>query len=204
MVPKIQWLGHASFRIHTSKGIIYIDPWKTAGAPKADLILVTHTHPDHLSIEDISKLKKDNTIIMGSKDMVKTVPDGVGIAPGASKKVGSIVVEAVRAYNIGKEFHPRENDWLGLIVEVDGMRIYHTGDTDAIPEMKDLQDIDVVLIPVGGKYTMDPKEAAEAVSMFSPKKAIPMHWGDIIGGKNDAERFAELAGCKVEIPVKHE
>jgi L-ascorbate metabolism protein UlaG (beta-lactamase superfamily) len=204
MAPRIEWLGHASFRIQTTKGIIYIDPWKTSGAPKADLILVTHSHPDHLSVDDISKLKKDNTIIIGSKDIVKSVPDAVGVLPGNTKKVGPIVVEAVRAYNLEKEFHPRENDWLGIIVEVDGMRIDHTGDTDAIPEMRDLDNIDVVLIPVGGTYTMDPPEAAEAVSMFDPVKAIPMHWGDIIGEKNDAEKFRDLVECEVEIPKKHD
>ncbi len=204
MEPRIEWLGHASFRIHTSKGIIYLDPWKTSGAPKADLILITHTHMDHLSEDDISKLKKDSTIIIGSKDVPKTVTRAISVVPGNIKNIGAITVEAVRAYNPKKEFHPKENDWLGFIIEVDGTRIYHTGDTDIIPEMKDLKDIDVVLIPVGGTYTMTPEEASKAVGIFNPKKAIPMHWGDIIGGKDDAIKFKELASCKVEIlePVK--
>lgn len=199
MAPKIEWLGHASFRIQTSKGVIYIDPWKTAGAPKADLILVTHTHFDHLSEDDISKLKKDNTIIMGSKDITTKVPDAVGMRPGTTKKVGAIKVEAVKAYNPKKEFHPKENEWLGLVIEVDDTRIYHTGDTDIIPEMSEVKDIDVILIPVGGTYTMSPEEAAQALDIIKPKKAIPMHWGDIIGGKEDAEKLEALASCEVEI-----
>ncbi len=199
MEPRVYWLGHASFRIHSSYGIIYIDPWKTAGTPKADLIIVTHTHMDHLSEDDISKLKKENTIIIGSKDVTEQIPEAVTILPGENKNVGDVKIEAVRAYNPSKEYHPKANDWLGIILTVDGKRIYHTGDTDVIPEMNDVKDIDVLLIPVGGTYTMTAEESVEAVKIISPKKAIPMHWGDIVGGKADAEKFKELAPCDVEI-----
>ncbi|HHD16018.1 MAG: MBL fold metallo-hydrolase [Thermoplasmata archaeon] len=199
MEPKIEWLGHASFRISTGKGIIYIDPWKTSGAPKADLILITHSHYDHLSEDDISRLKKANTIIMGTRDVVEKVPEAVAMIPGSKKNISGIKVEAVPAYNPEKQFHPRENNWVGYVIDVDGFRIYHSGDTDVIAEMKELRNIDVALLPVGGTYTMSPEEAAQAVSMFSPRKAIPMHWGDIVGGKKDAKRFKKLASCEVEI-----
>jgi L-ascorbate metabolism protein UlaG (beta-lactamase superfamily) len=197
--PKVEWLGHASFRIHTSRGIVYIDPWKTAGAPKADLIVITHTHPDHLSMDDITKLKKDNTIIIGSKDVTKEIPEAVTVLPGSSKNVSGIKVEAIRAYNLEKEFHPKENDWLGVDIDVRGFRVYHTGDPDVIQEMSGLKDIDVALVPVGGTYTMTCDEAVKAMKLFNPKKAVPMHWGDIIGSDVDAKKFKEMADCDVEI-----
>ena len=199
MQPKIEWLGHASFRIRSSKGIIYIDPWKTAGDPKADMIIVTHTHPDHLSEDDISRLRKKGTVIIGSKDVKDKVDGAVVLIPGGNKTISGITIEAVRAYNPAKDFHPKKNDWIGVVIDIDGYRIYHTGDTDIIPEMKDLKSIDVALIPVGGTYTMTCEEAAKAVKLFNPKKAVPMHWGDIIGGEDDAKRFKEIADCDVEI-----
>ena len=121
------------------------------------------------------------------------------MSPGDSRKEESIMIEAHRAYNLSKEFHPKDNNWVGYVVDIDGYRIYHSGDTDVIPEMRDIRDIDVALLPVGGTYTMTPEEAAEAVSMIKPKKVIPMHWGDIVGSRDDAERFKKLADCEVEI-----
>ncbi len=199
MQPKTEWLGHASFRIRTDKGIVYIDPWKISGEPKADLIIVTHTHPDHLSKEDIDKLMKEGTVIIGSKDVKNVIPEALTLLPGGAKELNGIKLEAIKAYNIDKEFHPKSNDWLGVVVDVDGFRVYHTGDTDVIPEMKELSKIDVALIPVGGTYTMTSEEAASAIKLFNPKMAIPMHWGDIIGGEEDAKKFKEYADCDVEI-----
>lgn len=199
MEPKIEWLGHASFRIRSDRGIIYIDPWKIEGEPKADIIIVTHTHPDHLSEDDISKLMKPGTMILGSRDVKEKITDAVDLLPGGSKEVKGIKVEAVRAYNPKKEFHPKENDWIGVVLDIDGYRVYHTGDTDIIPEMRELKAIDVALIPVGGTYTMTCDEAAKAIKLFNPKKAVPMHWGDIIGGEEDARKFKEMADCDVEI-----
>jgi len=136
---------------------------------------------------------------MGTRDVVEKVPEAVAMIPGSKKNISGIKVEAVPAYNPEKQFHPRENNWVGYVIDVDGFRIYHSGDTDVIAEMKELRNIDVALLPVGGTYTMSPEEAAQAVSMFSPRKAIPMHWGDIVGGKKDAKRFKKLASCEVEI-----
>ncbi|MCK5773738.1 MAG: MBL fold metallo-hydrolase [Thermoplasmata archaeon] len=199
MVPKIDWLGHASFRIETEDRTIYIDPWKLKGGKRADLILITHTHMDHFNLEDIKKISGPDTRIICTTDAEETLPNLVKMSPGESREEDGIKIKAHRAYNISKEFHPRENNWVGYVVDIDGYRIYHSGDTDVIPEMDGVKDIDVALLPVGGTYTMTPEEAARAVSMIKPKKVIPMHWGDIVGSREDAERFRKLVDCEVEI-----
>jgi len=199
MNPEIVWLGHASFRIESEAGRIYIDPWKLKTTPAADYILVTHSHFDHLSLDDIARIRNDDTVIVGPEDVAEKLDGVTVIAPGEVKKVGRIEVEAHPAYNPKKDFHPESSGWLGFVVDLSGYRIYHTGDADVIPEMGRLERIDVALIPVGGTYTMDPAEAAEAVAMIKPRKAIPMHWGDIVGDRGDAEAFQRLASCEVEI-----
>ena len=199
MVPKIDWLGHASFRIETENMIIYIDPWKLKGGKMADLILITHTHQDHFNEEDIRKISGPDTRIICTMDAKETLPNLAKMSPGDSRKVNGITIEAHRAYNTSKKFHPKENNWVGYVVDIKGYRIYHSGDTDVIPEMDGIKDIEVAMLPVGGTYTMTPEEAAEAVSMIKPKKVIPMHWGDIVGSREDAERFKKLADCEVEI-----
>jgi len=200
---KLDWLGHASFKI-TNKKVIYIDPYNVPPEEKADIILITHSHSDHCSIEDIKGIVRDGTIIIITPDCQSKLSDIQGIKvhlakPG--KKIGAlgIVVEAVPAYNINKNFHEKSNEWVGYIINIDGKRIYHAGDTDFIPEMKELKEIDVALLPVGGKYTMDAKEAAEAANAIKPKVAVPMHYGSIVGSEEDAKRFKELCNVEVEI-----
>ena len=200
MVPKIDWLGHASFRIETERSTIYIDPWKLKGGKRADLILITHTHMDHFNEEDIKKISGPATRIICTVDAKEGIRNLTRMSPGDKREEEEgITIEAHRAYNISKEFHPRENDWVGYVVDIDGYRIYHSGDTDVIPEMDGVKDIDVALLPVGGTYTMTPEEAARAVSMIKPKKVIPMHWGDIVGSREDAEKLGKLVDCEVEI-----
>jgi len=199
MEPKIIWLGHASFLIESDAGNIYIDPWKLKGGLKADYILITHSHMDHMCEDDINKLRKDSTVIVGPHDVCEKLEGVVEIAPGDVKDLGKIKIEVHSAYNPKKEFHPISNNWVGFVVDLGGYRIYHSGDTDVIPEMKKIKNIDVALLPVGGTYTMTAEEAAEAVKVIGPKKAIPMHWGDIIGGREDAEKFKSIANCDVQI-----
>jgi L-ascorbate metabolism protein UlaG (beta-lactamase superfamily) len=196
---KIKWLGHASFRIEGSKSIVYIDPWKLKTAVPADVVCITHSHFDHLSEEDVAKIRKPTTVIIGPADCKA----GFGaafkeIVAGGSHAAGDITVEAVPAYNTDKEFHPRKNNWVGFIVTVDGVRIYHTGDTDMIPEMGDLK-VDVALLPVGGTYTMTVQQAAEAAGKIKPKVAVPMHCGDIVGTLNDRDTFKATADVPVVI-----
>jgi len=200
---RIDWLGHSGFKI-TDKKVIYIDPYNVPPDEKADIILITHGHSDHCSIEDIKELIKERTIIIITPDCQSKLSDIQGIdvhlvKPG--KKIGAfeIIIEAVPAYNLNKNFHEKVNEWVGYIVNIAGKRIYHAGDTDFIPEMKKIKDIDVALLPVGGKYTMDAKAAAEAANAINPKIAVPMHYGSIVGSEEDAKKFKELCNCEVEI-----
>jgi len=121
------------------------------------------------------------------------------VRPMDRTEVDGVRIETIPAYNPAKPFHPREKGWVGFVVEMDGMRYYQPGDTDLIEEMKHLKNIDVAVFPVGGKYTMDWKEAAEAARLIRPKYAIPMHWGEIVGSRKDAERFVKaLKGTGIE------
>ncbi|MBM3299761.1 MAG: MBL fold metallo-hydrolase [Deltaproteobacteria bacterium] len=196
---KIAWLGHASFRIHGSKSIVYIDPWKLKAATPADVVCITHSHYDHLSEEDVQKIRKPSTVIVGPPDCKAGFGDAFkAIAPGQSVTVGDVVVEAVPAYNTDKAFHPKKNKWVGFVVTVDGVRIYHTGDADVIPEMADVK-ADVALLPVGGTYTMTASQAAQAVEEINPKVAVPMHCGDIVGTLKDRKTFESLSKATVVI-----
>jgi L-ascorbate metabolism protein UlaG (beta-lactamase superfamily) len=194
-VDNIHWIGHASFRIEDGATQIYIDPWKLrAGSPKASVVLVTHGHSDHYSPDDIALIDQPGTVFVAPADVAakmkgKTV---VTASPGHSYKAGGLTVEAVPAYNRNKAFHPRSNNWLGYIVTLStGMRIYHSGDSDAIPEMEALK-VDVALMPCGGTYTMTAAEMAAAANTFKPSVLIPMHWGDIVGSKTDAETVKKI------------
>lgn len=195
----VSWLGHASFLI-SGKKTVYIDPWKIDGEPHdGDLVLISHTHYDHFSLEDIRSVLKEDGEVVGSEDAVEELSFGRGLKPGESMELDSITIGGVAAYNVEKEFHPKENGWLGFVLEMEGMKIYYAGDTDAADEMKELKDIDLALVPVGGNFTFGPEEAAEAVNGFSPKKVIPYHWGDVVGNRKDAQKFSKKAQVPVEI-----
>ena len=204
MSVEIKWLGHASFRVSYDESIIYIDPWKIESAPNDGvLVLVSHAHYDHYSAEDVAKVISPDGQFYSTSDVTDQRGDGISISPGTTFEAANANVETVRAYNPNKHFHPKENNWVGFIINISGKRVYYAGDTDVIPEMDQLRDIDVALLPVGGTFTMDAQEAAQAVSTIKPKVAIPYHWGDIVGDKNDAQKFAESAECEVEILDKY-
>ena len=206
---KISWLGHDSFRIKNGKTII-IDPFKIRPIPdKADILLVSHEHFDHLSLDDIKKVSSDKTTIVTIPAVKKElssmkVKEVKAVKPGDKVSLGDITVEVVPAYNLnkfrepGKSFHPKEDGKVGFILSIGGVRVYHAGDTDPIPEMRGFK-IDVALLPVSGTYVMTPEEAAEATRMIKPKLAIPMHYGAIVGSEVDAEKFKQLAACPVQI-----
>ena len=200
MGTTIQWLGHASFRISHDDTVIYIDPWKVKHSPgDATLVLVSHDHYDHYSKEDIARVSGPDTKLIASADVVVKEKGGEAIMPGLTVESGGVRIIAVPAYNPKKEFHPKANNWVGFLVEVGSKRIYYAGDTDLTEEMKSLKDIDAALLPVGGKYTMDAADAAEAANVIKPKLAIPYHWGDIVGKRSDAERFASAATCDTKV-----
>jgi L-ascorbate metabolism protein UlaG (beta-lactamase superfamily) len=196
----IQWLGHASFRICHEEDVIYIDPWKLKSSPKdATLVLVSHSHYDHYSPEDIEKVSGPETKLVASADVVAKQDAGEAIMGGLTIELENVRLTGVAAYNPNKQFHPKANNWVGFVIELGSKRLYYAGDTDVTEEMKALKQIDVALLPVGGTYTMDAAEAAEAVNIFRPKVAVPYHWGDIVGGRKDAEKFADAAECDARI-----
>jgi L-ascorbate metabolism protein UlaG (beta-lactamase superfamily) len=202
MIDRIHWLGHASFRID-GPPTIYIDPWQLGADPlPADLILVTHDHHDHCSPADVNRIRRAGTVVVASLGAAKKLGKGVqGVKPGDRLHVAGVTVEVVPAYNVGKSFHPKGAGHVGYIVTVAGTRIYHTGDTDPIPEMSSLS-ADILLAPVSGTYVADADQAVEIVRAVKPKIAIPMHIGTIVGSQADAERFKGLVDCEVVILEK--
>jgi L-ascorbate metabolism protein UlaG (beta-lactamase superfamily) len=190
----IHWLGHASFRIEDGATQIYIDPWKVpANSPKADVIFITHAHYDHFSVEDIARIRKDTTAFLATKDVAHQIKGTViAVTAGEIYNVGELKVRTVPAYNLKKQFHPKQSNWVGYIISLSTeQKIYHSGDCDFMPEMKSVVT-DYALLPIGGTYTMSAKEAAEAANAFKPRAVIPMHWGDIVGGPADLEEFRRL------------
>ncbi len=209
---KLSWLGHDGFRIQNGQ-VVYIDPYQIeSGEPKADIVLVSHEHSDHCSVDDLKKIIGPNSVVVAHaqsrSELTKLKVKEIRIVkPGDKITIGDVAIEAVPAYNVnkfrepGKVFHPKEDGKLGFIVTVKGVRIYHAADTDHIPEMKNIQ-ADVALLPVSGTYVMTAQEAAEAAADINPKIAIPMHYGAIVGSRKDAETFQTLVKCEVKILEK--
>ena len=189
----IYWYGHASFRIEDNGKQLFFDPWKIqASAPKADYIFITHSHYDHYSAGDVENLSGENTKIFCSSDVAdKEGKAAIPMSPNQTIKHDALKITAIPAYNIDKQFHPKENNWVGYVITLsDGTTIYFAGDTDFIHEIKSLQ-VDIALLPVSGTYVMNAEEAIEAANTFKPKIAIPMHFGDIVGSLADAEKFKQ-------------
>ena len=198
MVDTIDWLGHSSVRIRAEK-IVYIDPWKLGKSGKADMVLISHPHSDHCSPGDVKKVMRDDTVIIATADCAPGLPGNIRVVqPGDEVSLGAIRVTAVPAYNVNKAFHPKAKGWVGFVITVGGKNIYYAGDTDVIPEMKKLK-ADIMIVPVGGTYTMTAEEAADAVNIINPVAAVPVHYGDIVGSLDDAKRFKELCRCEVVI-----
>lgn len=199
MLNHIHWLGHASVRLGFDK-VIYVDPWKVSSdAPKADLILITHEHYDHFSAEDIDKIQQATTSIITIASVAARLQGDVHtVKPGDSVSVQGIRIQAIAAYNVSSQFHPRSAGHVGFVVHTGGHSIYIAGDSDFTPEMKEV-GADVALLPVGGRYTMTAEEAAGAANAIGPQLAIPLHFGTIIGSGADALRFSEL--CQVPVQI---
>jgi L-ascorbate metabolism protein UlaG (beta-lactamase superfamily) len=196
MTVRLTWLGHASVKITSASTAIYIDPWKIKNpAEDADIILITHEHHDHYSQADIMAVSGASTRVVAPMSAPRVTDR---ITPGKILNIKDISIQATPSYNQGKSFHPKTNGWVGYIVTIGGNKIYHPGDTDRIPEMKGLV-VDVAFMPVGGKYTMDAKEAADAFKDITTVYAIPIHYGDIVGSRKDAKEFAGLCSCDVRI-----
>lgn len=196
MTENIHWLGHASIKITGSK-TIYIDPWNLRKPSPADIVLITHSHYDHFSPDDIARITKKDTVIIAPHDCASRIK-AKAVKPQDTVTINGVTIKVVPAYNLKKQFHPKGNNWVGYLITMDGKTIYHPGDTDAVPEMDGLKP-DIALLPIGGTYTMDAEEAAMVANKMKPEVAIPIHYGAVVGSKKDAQRLKELCRCRVEI-----
>lgn len=192
----------------TGEKIIYFDPLKVEESHDADLILITHSHWDHFSKEDILKIKKESTKIIGPKDSKEeiltlgfTESNIYIVEPDEEFSLHGILIKTVPAYNKTKTFHPKENKWLGYVVKIEDTIYYVMGDTDALEENKNIT-CDVLCIPIGGTYTMNATEAAEFTNILTPKKVIPIHYGLVVGTEYDLDTFKQLLNKKIEVEEK--
>ena len=210
-LDEITWFGHASFLIHdklNDKNIYYLDPYDFKKKPKepADIIFITHAHYDHFSPKDIEKILDEETIVVGVKgcEGIKLPKERFLMTePNKKLELKGVKIKTVPAYNLKSErlqFHPKANKWVGYVLEVNDVKIYHAGDTDFIPEMKTLGKIDVALLPMGGTYTMDVNEAIEAANAIKAEITVPMHYRALLGDFESAEKsFKAGVRGKVEI-----
>jgi len=209
----IHWLGHDGFRIEASGKTIYIDPYQLSKAQQnrndADIIFVSHNHFDHLSMDDLKHVAGKSTTIVAAKECIQQLKSAnatevKGVCPGDILTIRDFPVEVIAAYNVSKKFHPKTDGKVGFVITVNNSRIYHTGDTDDIPEMSATKP-DIALVPVSGTYVMTAEEAAKATNeKIKPRKfAIPMHYGSIVGSYKDASKFKQLVTtCSVQILEK--
>lgn len=199
-MENVKWFGHASFQFTDKNGnkIYYVDPFDLKGEnyEPADLVFITHAHSDHLSPRDLEKLVQPNVTFIAPKDCIEKLNfnnEKIAVFPNQKYNAKGFEFQTVPAYNIDKPFHPKENNWVGYVFELNRRKIYHAGDTDLIPEMKSLSsmNLDVAMLPIGGTYTMNVDEAIEAASEIAAKTTIPMHYKNILGEhyKEAEEKF---------------
>lgn len=201
---KLKWLGHASWKLKAGGKTIYIDPYEGDYDEKADIILASHSHTDHCEPSKVKEATGDGTVVVAPADCAEKIGAPVkSLKPGEKAEFGEVTVKAVEAYNVkrfrspGVPFHPKGLG-VGYIVMAEGKKVYHVGDSDYIPEMDELKDIDVLLIPSGGTYTMDAEDAAEATVAINPKIAVPVHIWDTDPGEYK-KKVEAASGVKVMI-----
>ena len=209
MAKNIFWIEQAAIKINTGSKVIYFDPFKIKNEDKADIVFISHSHQDHLSIPDISKVATEKTIFIAPDDCLKKIKEkfvgneSISVIPGIKQNVHDIGFETVPAYNIKKtKYHPRNNNWVGYIVTVNGIRIYHAGDTERIPEMNKFT-CDIAMVPLGQTYTMNSVEdAVQSVKDVQAKIAIPIHFGLYEGTVEDSKKFEKLLRNNIHVIIK--
>ena len=207
MLNNVSVLYHSSIKINKKK-VIYIDPYNIDNTYNdADIIFITHDHYDHYSEEDIDKIKKENTIIIVPKNMYEKLSkygfkekNIIVVEPNKKYSVEEINFETLPAYNMNKEFHPKENNWVGYIIEIENIKYYIAGDTDIVNENRKVR-CDIAFVPIGGTFTMDFKEAAILINEIKPKIAVPSHYGSLVGTKQDALEFSKLLDSSIECKI---
>ena len=198
MLEGIQVLCHSSIRMKRDR-TIYFDPFQiNHDYNDADIILITHEHYDHYSEEDIDRVVKEDTIVVAPIDLKEKllnhgfqIEQIVLVEPNQNYQIKGIEVHTIPAYNTNKSFHKKEYGWVGYLITLDGTVYYVAGDTDITKENLQVR-CDVAFVPVGGTYTMTYEEGARLVNQIHPKIAVPIHYGSIVGTKEDGKKFSEL------------
>ena len=201
MLKNVKVLYHASIVLYDN---IYIDPYKIENEThNAKYLFITHSHYDHFSIEDIEKVRNEDTIFFVTPDCKeKLLEIGVDekrivtVAPDEMYRFNKIEMQVIPAYNVNKEYHKKEYGWVGYLIKINGVTYYITGDTDANEDIQNIK-CDVLFVPIGGTYTMDYKEAADYTNSIKPKYVIPIHYGTIVGKEEDGIEFAKLLDTKI-------
>jgi L-ascorbate metabolism protein UlaG (beta-lactamase superfamily) len=196
VLERFTWFRQSAFRWDGDGLVLYIDPWGVTGDVPADVILITHAHFDHFQPHEIARIRKDSTMIFAPRDVANELEgDVTPVAPGESYDARGLKIQAVPAYNVAEErldMHPKSNNWVGYLMELEGREYYHAGDTDALAELETLA-ADVAMVPIGGTYTMDWQEAAGFVKRMSPQLAVPMHFGFVVCSPSHADLFRKEA-----------
>lgn len=197
---------HSSIKIITNKNI-YIDPYKiNENTNDADYIFITHEHYDHYDLDSINKIKKNNTKLIVPNSMINKVfgkynmDNVIGVDPKGTYQIDDLIFETIRSYNIEKTFHPKEKNWVGYIFNIKNKKIYIAGDTDITDDNKNIK-CDIALLPIGGTYTMNPKEAAILTNIIKPSIVIPIHYGTVAGSYKDEEIFIQEVNNNIEVKL---
>jgi L-ascorbate metabolism protein UlaG (beta-lactamase superfamily) len=203
---EITWLKHDAFLLKGDGIVVAIDPYELRSVPeKADLVLVTHDHFDHCDPNSVRLVAKPDAVIVAPQNAASKLGKNVRVVKaGDVLTEKGVTIKVVPAYNVRPErqrFHPKNYGGVGYLITLAGKTVYHPGDTDLIPEMDNLEQVDIALLPVSGTYVMDAQEAAEAVKRIKPTHVIPMHYGSIVGSKADAEKFAQLVAGQTTVHI---
>jgi len=203
---EITWLKHDAFLLKGDGIVVAIDPYELRSVPeKADLVLVTHDHFDHCAPNSVRLVAKPDAVVVAPQNAASKLGKNVRVVKaGDMLTEKGVTIKVVPAYNVRPErqrFHPKNYGGVGYLITLAGKTIYHPGDTDLIPEMDNLGQVDIALLPVSGTYVMDAQEAAEAVKRIKPTHVIPMHYGSIVGSKADAEKFAQLVAGQTTVHI---